>query len=659
MKKTCVLAGLLAVLTISSQAIAVDPIAVTSLTVTGADNANGSNVTVVAEIGIYVLADGGQAMLTVKSTNNLVGQLFQPETLTFVPFHVGSRVANDGVPEVVRGMCTWTNTFWKPYFTGDFVVTVVAIDLTNGFTHALATTVTVVRAIGGTMNSVQVPVDTNAAYDANGAFTNIDLTRVFLHNIGLVSDAAGADNVGCNLLNVTNLTGQMTEEQQDIAYTDTARYRPAGTPFRFNMNLHKRPTSLMGMGEIKRFVWTPDSASVPAGPGRLVLDVTSCSPWRNNYSTNLRAHVGFAPLFMTDTNAAEQMNGMIMCTSAHYMDVGPTNSSADNRMGLRVNGRSNTTSYLKSFISDTTLARMGIPVDRATDLLAGYVTHFNAQNISEGDTTTVTADFTRIAGGTNIVYAYNSGASGDSGYEARLTFTFHSPVAALIGPNLPVEGDFDGDHLADPYVVDAHGNWYIFFSMGHYQSSGAVPLGLAGWQSVASDFDCDGKADPAMVDAYGDWFIWLSTLHYQFSAAIPFGQTGTPVAGDFDYDGKADPAMVDAHGNWYIFFSTSHYQCSGAVPLGQTGSAVTGDFDGDRKADPAMVDTRGNWYIFFSASHYQCSGAIPLGYAGWKPVVGDFDGDRKADPAMVLNNNWIFCFSGGQYAPQGPILLSP
>ena len=337
MKTAVVLTGFLAALAISAQAFLVPTISVSDLAVTGATNADGSNITVTATIVIDDSTHGGQVMLSVRSTDQLVGQLWQPREVTFVAV----------LDTDVSGTCIWTNTdeTWNPYFTGDYVVTIVATDLANGTQGASSTTVTVNRADGGVMKSVQVPVDVSAtAYDANMAFTNIDLSQVFVHIPGMFLNA-GAFSIPMNLMNVTNPVF-VSEEQTDIAFMDTGKYRRAGTPFRFDMDMHARPTSIMGFGEIMRFVWTPTVATDPAGSGNLSVDIVSCQPWRSGYATNFSAHVGCAPLFMTDTNVADMMEGMIMSTTAHYFDVNPTNS--DVGIGLTVNGQSNKTSNLKA-----------------------------------------------------------------------------------------------------------------------------------------------------------------------------------------------------------------------------------------------------------------------------------------------------------------------
>ena len=202
---------------------------------------------------------------------------------------------------------------------------------------------------------------------------------------------------------------------------------------------------------------------------------------------------------MADTNDAAFLQGMIMSTTAHYMDVAPEISDIGGGragIGLKVNGQSNQTSYLKAFVSDTLLAEWGVPVDRATELLAGYTTHYTSNNVSKGDTIAVTTTLTNIVGGATN-YAYYS-TSGDSGYVARFTFTFQSPVAAQIGVLAnDAFNDYDGDGKSDLAVYNA-GYWSIYSLVNGMILNNGGAWGGADSITVPGDYDGDGKADLAV-----------------------------------------------------------------------------------------------------------------------------------------------------------------
>ena len=528
MKTAVVLTSLLAVLAISAQA-APAPITISDLNVTGATNADGSNVTITATIKVTDFNDRGTVTLNVKSADNLVGQVFPPEELTFVYNPPAAK------PVSTDGICYWTNTSLNPYFTGEFVVTVDVVNQTDYYQDDSSTNVTVNRTIGGTLNSVKVASDASPL-----AFVNIDTNLVFAHSIGVNQDETGAVSTPLNLMNNTNPV-YVSEEQMDFAYMDTGAYMPRETPFRFDMNLHARPTSIMGFGEITRFVWTPDVVANPAGSGHLVVDVVSCSPWRNGYETNFQAHVGCAPLFM-DAEDAEMMEGLLMSTTAHYMDVSPEDD--DVGIGLKVNGQTNQTSYLKALISETLLTTWGIPVDQAEELLTGWTTHYDASGESEGDTIAVTTTFTPITGG-DTNYAYYS-TNGDAGYLVEFTFTFYSPVAAQIGLAIissELTGDIDGDGLADLITVIGS-DWYVWYSQSGYSvKSGPSDLVVSGTPATG-DIDGDGLADLIMVDG-SNWHVWYSRSDYASYSVSDLGIAGTPTTGDIDGDGLADLIMVD------------------------------------------------------------------------------------------------------------------
>jgi len=613
-------------------------LSVDSLTATGADSASGP-VTVSATIS-GASSQGAMATFQVTSSDGLTRRYFYPTQASGT---------------------SWSSSEWTPYFTGTFIIELTAFDNNHQSAPVTATTtVTVTRAVSGTVNGIKFG---SLPYNATGVWNNVDTSIVKLHDIGLNQDAVGVGSIGCNLLNANpGDTSQMTEEERDVAYTDTVGYKPAGTPYRFDVSLHARPRGFMGMGEIKRWIWTPYDTNSPDGPGVLVVDIASCSPWRSSYSNALQSHVGFAPLF-APSGFAQMPTGMIQCTSAHYMDVGPTNTGSDLevRCGLHVNGHTGTNSYVKTFFSDTFLQQQfGLTnaLD-ATNILAGFVQHFTTNGVPMDNVTQVSATFTRIEGGTNnIVYDYNFDGIGDSGYELRLNFEFHSAVAAQFGVASPdVEGDFDADGKADPYMTIGS-LWYIWFSGTGYQLSGGPwNFGVDGFPAPA-DFDADGKADPCMVvDTL--WYIWFSGTGYQLSGGPwNFGVDGFPVAADFDADGKADPCIV-AGSLWYIWFSGTGYQLSGGPwNFGVAGYPVAGDFDADGKADPCIV-ADSLWYIWFSGAGYQLSGGPwNFGVAGL-PVVGDFDGDLKADPAMMVGYNWTIWMSSLGYAPQGPFPFIP
>ncbi len=216
--------------------------------------------------------------------------------------------------------------------------------------------------------------------------------------------------------------------------------------------------------------------------------------------------------------------------------------------------------------------------------------------------------------------------------------------------------DFDGDGLADPAVMDASGNWYLWFSGSSYARGGPYALGVAGLQS-AGDFDGDGLADPAVMDASGNWYAWFSGSSYALGGPYALGVTGQPAAGDYDGDCLADPAVMDANGNWHVWFSGNSYAGGGPYALGVTGQPAAGDFDGDGLTDPAVMDAGGSWHVWFSSNSYARGGPYALGVTG-TPHAGDYDGDRKADPAIRDGSSWYLWLSGGSYARSGPYILN-
>ena len=188
-----------------------------------------------------------------------------------------------------------------------------------------------------------------------------------------------------------------------------------------------------------------------------------------------------------------------------------------------------------------------------------------------------------------------------------------------------------------------------------------LPVGVAfiPVSAPSADFDGDLFADPYMVNAAGNWYIWFSGAGYDLSGGPwPLGAAGMPVAADFDGDGLADPAMA-ADGGWTIWMSSGGWQPWGPFDFSAPGGVpVAADFDGDHFADPAMV-VNGGWTIWMSQGGWQPSGPYAFSVPGGAPMASDFDGDGLADPAMVVNNNWTLWPSLGGWQPMGPFPFVP
>jgi hypothetical protein len=112
--------------------------------------------------------------------------------------------------------------------------------------------------------------------------------------------------------------------------------------------------------------------------------------------------------------------------------------------------------------------------------------------------------------------------------------------------DVPVVGDYDGDGKADlavwrqPPSGSGNGTWYIRTWAGTSLLYGFA-MGQAGDIPVSGDFDGDHKSDLALfTPSTGHWSIFNAQGH-EINSAFTWGQAGdVPVSGDFDNDGKSD-----------------------------------------------------------------------------------------------------------------------
>lgn len=185
--------------------------------------------------------------------------------------------------------------------------------------------------------------------------------------------------------------------------------------------------------------------------------------------------------------------------------------------------------------------------------------------------------------------------------------------------------DFDVDGHADFAFWTESGNWYRAGDEEPFWSAG-TDLHLA----VPGDYDGDDVWEPAVVDVAGTWTTGDAGVIIYPPPDVPpeaFADGATPVPADYDGDGDTDPAWVEPWtGTWHLMGVTDPIAFgTGQDTLGDWADVpVPADYDGDGDADLAVYrPSDGSFLVRGGIS----SGPFPVG----QPVPADYDGDGDAD----------------------------
>ncbi len=212
------------------------------------------------------------------------------------------------------------------------------------------------------------------------------------------------------------------------------------------------------------------------------------------------------------------------------------------------------------------------------------------------------------------------------------TFTSSGPINMGIGPLSVAAGDFNGDGILDPAIVNYFG-YSVTILLGNgdgtFQEAANSPIAVEDypWSVAIGDFNGVGIADLAVANSLytsgqpGTVSVLLGngdgTFHQAAKSPIAVGNDPVcVVVGDFNGDGKADLATAnngDATATILLGNGDGTFAAAGFSPV-NTGdfpqSEAVADFNGDGVSDLAVANADNNVNNIFAPQWTQTATAM-------------------------------------------------